>query len=257
MSLGGLVLGAVDSYTLYLDGSGDPGFPPPWGKSRSKHYILAGVALTPLQDHSVHTQVFGLLEKHFGKDYFGTTELHYSDVIGGYGLFKGMPELERKEIADSVFTTLLGIKPVLFATVIEKGRLKTKYGRWAENPTSLAVRATADRFDKFIQRNGAIGGLHMDEEEIRKDGNLRGIIHRARTSGIKLSVWKNDSKLSRFLNAIAFSPSQTSPGIQLADFVSHTCWMHFTYGKSDRFTQIAPLWDRTGGRVWEPSVVPR
>jgi hypothetical protein len=53
-------------YTLYLDSCGDPGLCPPYGKSTSKYYVNAGIALTANADLKAQTGVKRILLKYFG-----------------------------------------------------------------------------------------------------------------------------------------------------------------------------------------------
>lgn len=256
----------LSSCILYLDSSGDPGWPPPFGKSKLTWYVLAGLALSPEADHQAHIEVDKILEKYVPynerkkwppKDY----EIHYHDIIRGKKIFSHLQHPERKALSDEIFALLLKLKPTLFATAIEKTKHKQKYGLHADNPRSLALRATVHRYSMYLNRHSLLGSVVLDEEEYRKDKELQKMTHEFRRYGIILRGWnyqpRYEDKLDRVLNTITFAPSEMSPGIQLADVCSRATWTHFESGKSNRFNQIAPLWNRDQNRVYEPSVIPK
>jgi hypothetical protein len=255
----------MKSYSLYLDASGDPGWPPPFGKSQIKFYVMAGLALTPEQDHKAHIETDRILNKYIPSARWASLadkyELHYHSLIRGKGIYSKLQRLELKAMADEVFDFLLDLKPVLFATVVDKVKQKLKYGPGAYKPRRLAVRATIHRFCMFLDREKGVGSVIMDEEDYRKDKEIQEMVHRFRTFGITIRGIRyqplKESWLERVLNAINFTPSEMSPGIQLADFCSRSTWQHFERGKSNRFNQLSPLWDREQNRVYEPSVVPK
>jgi hypothetical protein len=255
----------MPSCTLYLDAAGDPGWPPPFGKSRVSWYVLAGLALMPDADHQAHIEVDKILSKYiptsernkWPEKYY---EIHYHDIIGGKNIFSNLTHLSRKALSDEVFDLLLKLKPVLFATAINKTKLKQKYGSNAIFPKGLAMRATLHRYSMYLNKHSLVGAVVLDEEEYRKDKELQLMAHEFRRHGIILRGWnyqpRYEDRLERVLNALTFAPSEMSPGIQLADVCSRSTWVHFEQGKSNRFNQISPLWNRDNSKVYEPSIVP-
>lgn len=251
----------MNSCTLYLDASGDTGWPHPFGKSKTNWYVLAGLVLTPETDLKAHKETCRILENYIPEEVRAKFpdrlyELHYLDVIRGQGIFSHLPKEKLKELADEVFNLLLELKPVLFATAINKTQLKRVYGNNAHIPNRLAMRATIGRFSMYLQRENLIGSVTYDAEEYRKDKNLQEMIMGFRRYGIVLTganyTPKKDDNLGNLLNTINMASSETSPGIQLADFCSRSVWQHFEHGKSNRFNQIAMF----GDGHYEPSIVP-
>jgi hypothetical protein len=256
----------VASRTIYLDSAGDPGWLPPFGKSQVRWYVLAGVALTPEADLDARKGIDTLLEKYvppliraqFPPQYY---EIHYHDIIRGHNLFKHLTHQERKDLSDGVFTLIKSLKPVLFATAIDKLKLKQRYGERAYSPRRLAIQSTLHRFSMYLDRENFIGSAIMDEEEFRKDKELREMINTFRKFGITIRGWNynpsKENKLERVLNTVQFTPSHTSPGIQLADVCSRATFLHFERTKSNRFFELKPFWDAKDSKVYEPSVVPK
>ncbi len=251
----------MDSCTLYLDASGDTGWTPPFGKSKTTWYVLAGLVLTPDSDLKAHQETNRILEKYVPEDVRtkyrdNQYELHYLHVIRGENIFSHLKTEELKALADEVFNLILELKPVLFATAINKTQLKRVYGIHAHLPNRLAMRATIGRFSIYLKRKNLIGTVTYDAEEYRKDKSLQEMIIGFRRYGIVLTGEnyrpRMDDKLGNLLNTINMSASETSPGIQLADFCSRSVWQHFEHGKSNRFNQISAL----GDAGFEPSIVP-
>ena len=253
----------LQSCTLYLDSAGDPGWPPPFGKSKLQWYVVAGVALTPEADLHAYEETDKILKK-----YIPSTEWHspkfelcYHDLIRGKGIYSTLSHPQRLSMANEVFDLLLNLEPVLFATAINKLRLKQRYGANAYPPKSLSIRATIHRFAMFLKRKNMVGSVIMDEEEYRKDRKLQLMVRTFKRKGIIIRGWAYQpiyvEKIDRVLNTINFTPSVTTPGIQLADFCSRSVWQHFERGKSRRFHQLSPLWDRSDSIIYEPSVFPK
>lgn len=256
----------MSTSTLYLDAAGDPGWPHPFGKSKLEWYVLAGIALSPQSDLQARSAVEALLGKYVppaqrAKWPPSCYEINYHNVQRGKLIFEHLAPLQRKALSDETFNLIKLINPVLFATVINKSKLKQKYGQHAFSPRSLAIRATIHRYSMYLKKNNLIGSVVVDEEEYRKDKELQNMVHEFRRTGIILRGWSYqpiyEDKLDRILNTITFAPSETSPGIQLADVCSRATWANYERSKSDRFNELAHFWNEIGGTKYEPSVIPQ
>jgi hypothetical protein len=249
---------------LYLDSCGDPGWPHPNGKSQLRYYVVAGLALTPSQDLDAYVEVERILKSYLAWEVWSDQrlELCYHHLIRGKGAYSKLDHPQRLAMANEVFNLLLKLKPVLFATVIDKGRLKQRYGVNAFDPKLLGIRATIHRYAMFLKRQtNGIGNVMMDAEEYRKDHAIQEMVRTFKKTGVIIRGWDYqpmyEERLDRILNTIAFADSKTSVGIQLADFCSRTTWQHFEREKSERFKQLSPLWNRVGTKIYEPSIVPK
>lgn len=255
-----------DSCTLYLDTCADSGWPKPFGRSQTDWYVVSGLVLTPENDYKSRTETEKLLQKYIEENqrrrfppyYY---EIHYHDIIYGKHLFQDLPDIQRKNLSDEIFSFINTLRPVLFATAINKIQLKRIYGENAYAPRSLGLRATIHRYAIYVDREHLIGSIVVDEEEYRKDKELQAMIQDFRREGITIRGYNYqpalENKLKNVLNAIAFTPSHLSAGLQLADVCSRVTWSHFERNKNDRFNQLSSLWDRHVGRTYEPSVFPR
>lgn len=247
--------------TLYLDESGEKPWPEPWGHSKSRHYVLSGLLLTPEQDNAIHTSVPAIVAKFFPIPETCPSELHYGDIINKRGPYAELSDEARLAMANAVFDLILKVKPVLMGSVVDKQRMKQRYGAHAHQPNEYAMRATVERFDRDLERMKCVGMVIMDTESFTADEALRKMVHRARAVGIKLGgvnyLPGSDRMLKNVLNSVGFSPSQMSPGIQLADFIAYATWSHFERSKSRRYEQISGLWAEPMRGYREPSVIPK
>ena len=188
-------------------------------------------------------------------------EIHYHDLIRGHNIYSSLDHPQRKAMADELFNLIMGLKPVLFATAVSKMEMKKRYGSNAYNPRSYALRATIHRYSMYLDFHKLAGTIVVDEEEYRRDKDLREMIHDFRTKGIILRSWdynpRFENTLERILNAVNFSPSSMSPGLQLADMITRTTWSHFERNKSNRFDQLKGLWNDPSRTAYDPSVVPK
>lgn len=257
----------MDQYTLYLDAAGDPGWPAPFGRSRTQWYVLAGIALNSKNDINAKLLAESLLEEYVpnverNKWPDSNYEIHYHDIIFGKNVFSHLEDSKRKELADKIFDLILKLdpRPVVFATAINKVQHKRKYSNRAFPVRTLAMQATIHRFSMFLEEKDHIGSVIVDEEEYKKDKEVRVMIHQLRRFGATIRGQNyqpsKENNLKRILNSISLSPSEMSTGIQLADVCSRSIWAHFEHKKSNRFNQILELFDRNATRIFEPSIVP-
>ena len=246
---------------LYLDASGDPGWPPPAGRSRTRWYVLAGLSLDDEKWNLAHRRADAILDEYFGSRDLLCRELRYSSLISGKHPYDRLGETERKHLADATFDLLTEIDPVLFAAAIDKGAYREEHGETAISPKIWALRLVAPEFDAYLSRKGATGMMIMDAEETRKDRELKQLIKEARKRGITLPVAiagnppLTRTKLPNLIESVIFVDSEDSRLIQLVDFCAHAIWSHYEKGKSSRYLQIQRYFDHADGtarglRVW-------
>ena len=259
------VLATQSSCTLYLDSSGDPGWPSPFGKSAVTWYVVSGIVLTPEADRRARQEIEAILREYipdsirrsFPPDEY---EVHYHYIIRGDSIYKHLTRPQLKELADKVFALIRSLNPVLFSTAIQKTQLKRKYGSSAWNPKILGITSIIHRYSMYLDREEKIGNIIMDEEEYKKDKALQHMVHEFRRTGITIRGSnynpRYDSNLENIPNAPSFTSSYLSSGIQLADVIARTTWQHYEHTKSNRFQELTGLWDKNSYRTYEPSVVP-
>ena len=87
----------------------------------------------------------------------------------------------------------------MFATAVSKMEMKKRYGSNAYNPRSYALRATIHRYSMYLDFHKLAGTIVVDEEEYRRDKDLREMIHDFRTKGIILRSWDYNPRFENTL----------------------------------------------------------
>jgi len=242
-------------HLLYLDESGDPGWPKPFGRSRTNWFVLAGLSLEDTQWKTVNEKYVKIVRKYFGRlctDF----DLKFSALASKRAVppYDQLTGIQKLGLSNDIFDLVLTAKPVLFAIVVDKLKHKLQYGDNAHWPKILAFRFIAPRFHKFLERIDSYGIFVMDEEERKSDKKLKGLVRHAKEAGIVLQTpfdpFRTDTHLKRIVESVLFVPSEDSPGIPLADFCSHAIWIHFERNLSKRFNQIKQLFDSHDGNVY-------
>lgn len=250
----------MDSLYLYLDESGDGGWlPAHGGNSNEPYFVYAGAILTPRQNFEAKDRLNNIFNEHFGRQNH-PEEIHYADIVQRNGDFSTLSSAEKDDLTDDLFQLILDLEPTLMATVIDKDRLKRKYGSHANPPKRLAFRATIDRFHKYLREMEGVGSVTIDSSERSFDRQLRELIYDAQDSGIKLEgVDQGDTTLPRLMDTVTMSPSEMSVGIQIADIVAYQVRHEFRYDNdSYGFEALSDLFrDPSGVSLVEPSVVPQ
>ncbi len=256
-------MAGIKSYSLYLDSTGDPGWCPPFGKSLVNYYIVAGLAISPESNLSAYKETNRILEKYIPQTEWTSPEfeLCYHHLIRGKGIYATLSDSQRLSLADEVFNLILRLEPILFASVIDKKKMKQRYGNSAYDPKLLGIRSIIHRFAMSLKRLNGVGSVVMDSEEYRKDQLIREMVQRFKKDGIIIRGYtyqpKYIEKIVEIIDTITFTDSNMSAGIQLADLFLGATWQHYERSLSRRFNQVSPLWDRKGTIIYEPVMIPK
>lgn len=248
-------------YTLYLDGSGDPGWVPPHGTSRSPNYILAGLAVRPDADLLIQEEFRGIiafLDKNYHEQEI--SEIHFANLVGRHKKWSPVTKEDAAQVEGKLISLIGKIEPIVFATVVQKKKLKQRYGETAYHPRRLSVQATLHRFNMWLNRNNACGITVMDTEIYRQDKSLQDFVHHLKEvgaiiRGMYYSPTYRD-KLEKVINTLLFCPSHMSPGIQVADMVAYIVNRQYRVPTEPRWKVIEPYMQRYPGGS-DPSVLPR
>ena len=223
---------------------------------------MGGPALTPEMDIKANQETERILRKYIPQTEWRNPkfELCYHDLMRGKGIYSTLNDPDRLSMANEVFDFINDLEPILFATAINKLKLKQKYGIGAYDPKKLGMRATIHRFVMTQRRNNMLGSITIDEEEHRKDKNLQTLVKSFKRNGIILRGFSYNpryrEKIDNIINTVNIANSSMTPGIQIADFICRTTWQHYERSKSRRLSQISHLWDKDNGRIFEPVVFP-
>jgi len=101
-------------YLLYLDSSGLPDFPPPYGKGRDNWYVVAGLAIQHQDWENVYRGLSKVVAKYFPTIPAGGFEIRYGDLINKRGLWGSLTDIERKNCADDIFNLILSSLSIKF-----------------------------------------------------------------------------------------------------------------------------------------------
>lgn len=242
----------MDGLFMYMDESGDGGLPSPYGASNTRHMVYAGAVVSAAQNLALRRGVEKIFALEFGSDV--PEELHYGDIINDRGIYDDMEGIQKKEIADAVFDLITDVEPTIIATVIDKKKHGNRYtDPWPPKP--YIFRATVARFQYYCDVNSGVGMVVADAEQSFIDNELRQIVYNAKSDGVR--IVEKGSKLTNIMDSVLFTPSEMSPGIQIADFIAYAIWSDHEYGNSRRWNQIKHLMrDPEGSGFTEPSLLP-
>ena len=249
-------------YTLYLDGSGDPGWVHPQGKSRAPNYILAGLAVRPEADLLVQDEVRGItafLDKKYRERKI--SEMHFANLVGRYGEWRSVTKEDADQVEEKLLSLIDKIEPVVFATVVQKKKLMQRY-ETPIHPRMLSVQATLHRFNMWLNQNNACGIAIMDTEIYRQDKSLQDFVYNLKEKGTIIRGRdydpRHEDKLERIINTLLFCQSHMSPGIQVADMIAYIVNRHYRVQTETelRWKVIKPYMQcyQDGS---DPSVLPR
>lgn len=251
----------MDTQFLYLDESGDGGWTRKYGgNSNSPYFVYAGVILTPKKNYRVKRKLNDLLNEYFSPRE-RPEEVHFADLVHQNGKFDNLSNEERDGLSSDIFDLIHEIEPEIMASVVDKDRMKERYGDDANPPKRYGFRATVQRFHKHLVEHDAVGVLTIDSHERTLDLQLRNLIYNAQEYGIKISgaSSKEDTTLPRLMDTVTVSPSEMSAGIQLADVVAYQIHHQFKYSdNSYGYEAIEHLFrDPENSHFTEPSKIPR
>jgi hypothetical protein len=225
---------------LCLDGAGDPGYLPPLGKSEGKYYVLGGLAVDDNKYFDAYIQL-NEIKKEF--DIMDVKELKYADIHNKKKPFDKLSDQSREELANRIFMLIESLDPVLFAIYVNKEKLQQKYPN-PERPSILAFNYLISRFSKYLIRTQNTGAIIYDYEEYHLNKKLRQQVINARIFGTSYSPMPiANSRAENIIETIFFVESETSPLIQLADFITRTVFLKLNRNNEKRFNQIYKFFD--------------
>jgi len=248
---------SLDARFLYLDESGDDGPPPPHGESKTDHMVYAGIVATPSQNLELKEGVDYILTRHFdSQGYDRPEELHYGALINDRGRYSQLKGIEKKNLADDVFRLINQVEPTLMGTVMDKRAQIEKYDDPA-HPKAYSFRWTVERFHYYLEEKKSAGMVIADAEEGKIDKKIRELLYEAKYEGISITKDKG-SRVPRIMDSVALTPSEMSPGVQIADFVAYAVLSKYDRDKGDRFQEISHLWRSPPETEFqEPSLIPK
>ncbi len=179
-----------------------------------------------------------IVGSHFGQIGVEPRELHYHHIINNRFPYNKMTN--KKKLADDIFEVIRSSKIVLFAMVLEKQRHWDKYVTPLP-PSQHMLEAMINRFELYLRRIDDVGAIVVDKSGTA-DESLVTAFEVYKREGT------NFQKITRIIDTIFFTPSETSAFLQLCDFVAYAVFSKFERGKDDRFREIESKFDPYGIR---------
>ncbi|MDV3277466.1 MAG: DUF3800 domain-containing protein [Nitrososphaerales archaeon] len=210
---------------LYIDASGDPGM---YDHKNSKFYILGGVALSE-NDWPITSAYFNdLCKKYFPKE--DLEEIHTKQLFNGRSLFD---KIDHKAMVADVCNFIATAHLTLFGIAIDKDQFLIRGLGKPEDVVNRSLEEIINRFHIFLLNRRERGIIVSDASAEGFDTRIRTLYEYFRKKGTHF--WT----LTKIIDTIFFTPSQTAMGIQLADFVAYAIKRKCVDGDSSLFDQFA------------------
>ena len=231
----------TDVYFMFVDASGDPG---QFMGENTRFYVLSGLILIPEKWYEAYNGVLEIMSKFFPKvDLTRRPELHINHLRRGKGIYGRLDRDKRKLMTDAVYNLIVKIKPTIISIVVDKEKYFAKYAQ-PEPAKHTSFQYLMDRYERFLSRRDSYGILVYDYEG-KRDKYIREMLEEARLIGSYdfrlLAHWK----YKRIVETIFFTESETSIGLQLADFVAYAIFVCYEKKYCERFNQLQPLFDKS------------
>jgi hypothetical protein len=209
-----------------------------YNHKNSEYYIVGGVALSEV-DWSVISRNFNqTISKYFPKGKL--PEIHTKDLFAGKPPYE---EIDHKALVKDLIGFLQAAHVTLFGIVIHKDKfLLARLGR----PTDVVVRSLEEvvqRFHIFLQNKKQYGIIVSDASAEGFDTRIRTTYEYFRRQGTRFV------KLTRIVDTIFFTPSETAIGIQLADFVAYAIKRHIADKDDSLFKPIEKMFGEHNFRI--------
>jgi hypothetical protein len=220
---------------LYIDSSGDPGM---YNHRNSEYYIVGGVALSEV-DWGVITRNFNqTISKYFPEG--NLPEIHTKDLFAGKPPYD---KIDHEALVRDLIGFLQAAHVTLFGIAIHKDKfLLAGMGK----PTDVVVKSLEEvvqRFHLFLQNRKQFGIIVSDASAEGFDTRIRTTYEYFRREGTRFVT------LTRIVDTIFFTPSQTAIGIQLADFVAYAIKRHIVDKDDSLFKPLAKKFGKHNFRI--------
>lgn len=232
-------------HMMFVDESGDPGYPPRgrWsGWGGSTHFARAGVII-----HGWRWQAWNNALVQFKKaaGLAWDAEIKASDIRRGSGCFAGWPQAQRTRfledllqlVGNSVDITLIGV-------LIDKQRVVTTKSARLANPSVRSLELLLERYNLFLRNQTDRSGIViLDPVKEKSDDNLRHF------QSFLMAKSANMSPL-HIVEGAFFAKSHTSNMVQIADVCSNVFYReHTRHAGSTEFALIKPRFWTLAGRL--------
>jgi len=219
-------------YLMYVDESGDPGWPDP-GKAASEqpsnHFALSGFII-PVEDWRNYLTIMVEIRREIKRQfaYPVRTELKGSELINPRGnkFFKKLTRKKRVQIYSSVLdaVALRFTRAKLINVFADKGNLRTTGISNTDDLELLAWNRLIQRFDIFLKRNGDSLGMIFPDEG--KEEKIRKLLRKMRVHNYVPSHFGQpyNAPVTHVIEDPVMRDSVLSYFVQFADLVVHSLY---------------------------------
>lgn len=179
-------------------------------------------------------------------------KISYAQVLVSVGVGVGVGlqnrkfpynKISAKALADDVFQIIRDTELMLFAMIIDKEAHFAKYAR-PFPVREYALQAMTNRFQKYLARIKDYGMMVYDSESTPVNKSLTELFETFKADGTGFVYPVN------ILDTVLFTPSETAPMLQLADFCAYAFFSKYEHNKIDRYEQIKSKRDEYGERLF-------
>jgi hypothetical protein len=230
---------------MFVDESGDPGYPPDgnWANfGGSKLFCRVGVII-----HGWKWKAWQSRFMHF-KNINGllwNDEIKASHIQRGKGIFSGWHSA-RRELFISDYSSLIGFNAdiTLIGIVIDKRRVDTLQRDRLVKPQLRSMEFLLERYNYFLNEQSDKSGIVVLDPTLEKnDDNIR---------YFQAYLQENSDHLQplHIVESTFFAKSHTSSMIQISDFCTHIFYKQFLTGGFHRpYNSIYRRFWRKGSRI--------
>lgn len=151
--------------------------------------------------------------------------------------------IDFKQLTDDIAQFLSQAHITLFGIAIDK----VKYSKRGYGPINTivnkALEEIVNRFHIWLQRQQTFGLIVSGASTKGFDTSIRSAYEYFRQRSTTYVT------LNRIIDTIFFTPSETSIGIQMADFVSYAIKRNYEYGDNKVFDQLERNFDNSNGNL--------
>lgn len=238
-------------YLMYVDESGDPGFPkdgrsfPEVDDGPTRFFVRAGVILHGWKWSAVNETI---AEFKRSRGLLWNAELRANDLRAGKGAFKGWNPADRLVLLSDLLDTIgkeLDIS--ILAVVIDKTKVDREQPQRYSDPSVRSFEFLLERYSGFLgAQTDRCGVTILDTVEQTNDSNLRYFQSFLRERSDHLDR-------RRVVEGALFMPSHTTNLLQIADVCANVLFRYYT-GEFLKAADYARIEGRIYGRIklWPP-----
>ena len=219
-------------YLLYLDESGNP-----YSWQDQNHFVMAGIAVHEGQVDRLTSQM-DQIEAEFFPQRGIPAELHATDIQGGKGLFRTIPERSRQNLMEAICTLISESRfphLVTFATAIHVSSAVSANQAIHDVFQDVCVRFNTLLVRQYHDRHPTKGLLVIDRGHAE---HYQQLVEDFRREGTQFGYINN------LVDIPFFASSKDTRMLQLADFCAFAVFRYYERNDRRHFDRLLPRFDR-------------